>query len=168
MRKICKPLYDNITLSSSAVSADLFQIPIGQGSKTKYNTNMSNAGMLPAGESFEVYGIRIAFAADCAVADVVAVSKGYLEFYLGAEIVFEAPIFDLNSGAGLTVSNNQALATGGTTYAALGVPDPRAGKVINPCIKLEALSNFKISLIWAAAPNAKTFWVIMDGYWYKI
>jgi len=168
MRKLCKPLYDNITLSSSAVSADLFQIPIGQGSKTKYHTNMSNAGMLPTGESFEVYGIRVAFAANCVAADVVAVAAGYMEFYLGAEVVFESPIFDLPSGNGLTVESTEALATGGISYAALGVRSPLSGKVINPAITLASLSNFKVSCIWGAAPNAKTFWVILDGYWYKI
>lgn len=169
MRKISKPLYDNITLSASAVACELFQLQIGQSSKTKYNTNMSNAGMLPAGESFEVYGIRVAFAPDALAADVVAVAKGYMEFYLGAEIVFESPIFDLPSGNGVvTCANNQALATGGITYATLGFPTPLAGKVINPPIKLEALSNFKVVCTWATAPNAKTFWVILDGYWYKI
>lgn len=61
---IRQSLYDYQSYGTSGVGAtqySFFQIPVGQSSKTKADTNMTNAGMLPAPQKFLVQSIEVWF-----------------------------------------------------------------------------------------------------------
>ncbi len=60
VESIYQPLYDYQTLAATAVaSQSFFQVPVGQSSKTIADTNMSLAGQLPKGQTFQITGIQV-------------------------------------------------------------------------------------------------------------
>ena len=91
---IWNPLYDYQNYAAAGqTSLSFFQIPIGQSSKTRKDTNMVSAGQLPKPQEFLVTGIEVMFwpgvvlsvlgapAAQVFMDDVYDFNKsGYLEF----------------------------------------------------------------------------------------
>jgi hypothetical protein len=161
------PLWDSVTLGSSDLSASLFKIPIGSSSKTKYNTNLENAGQLPVGYQFTIKAISWMPLPGTVAADLLALSKGYLELFVGSLSKFIAPLFLLPSGAGFAGVSTQALATGGVDYWFNGIPDARSIYSLEYPIELRSGVSIKVDLIWGTAPGAKTLWVFLHGYMQK-
>lgn len=59
---IRQPLYDYQTYAQAGqTSLTFFQIPVGQSGKTLADTNMENAGSLPAPKSFLLKGLEVVF-----------------------------------------------------------------------------------------------------------
>jgi len=161
------PLWDNVTLGSSALTASLFKIPIGSSSKTKYETNMENAGQLPVGYQYTIKGISWCPLPGTVAADLLALSKGYLELFIGNNPKFVAPLFLLPSGCGMAGVSNAALATGGVDYWNNGIPDARSIYSLEYPIELRSGVSIKVDLTWGTAPGAKTMWVFLHGYMQK-
>jgi hypothetical protein len=104
---IIQPLYDYQAYAvAGQTQLIFFQVPAGQGGKTMADTNMTNAGQLPAPKSFLIQGIEIKFwsgvtpgtfgaqAAADYVNDVNAVLKsGHFQLFIGSKpYLDEAPL----------------------------------------------------------------------------
>lgn len=61
LEAIDKPVYDTVTVTNASTSADFFQTPQGQSSKTAMETSMRQAGQLPVPEKFTIKRIGIFF-----------------------------------------------------------------------------------------------------------
>lgn len=164
---IYQPLYDYLTYAAAGqASLQFFQTPIS-GTKTIADTNMDQAGALPAGKEFLVQAIEVAFfpgadpatntapAASVFAEDVYKFAKsGHLQFYVGSKpYLDEAPIGVFGQSFGLEgfaamADSSTAGATGHTAinYAKL------ASNVyqITP-VKLTSQQNFRVTMDWAAA-----------------
>ena len=171
-------------LQAGQTSMLFFQVPQGQSSKTKADTNMQLAGQLPAGQQFLVQSIEvklypsalpstgpIADAVESLVNDMWNVGKsGWLEFNVGSKnYLTEAPLdrfppkTRLDGWAALTSTLTAGAATQSKiSYATFaGRPYP-----IDPYILLESTQNFAVQLNWpvavAVAANAR-IGIILDG-----
>lgn len=163
-------LYDFQTYATAGTtSMNFFQVPQGQSSKTKYDTNMEIAGSLPAPkrfliESIEVYifpGSAINFSGAGAATrkghadDVYALAKsGWLDLFIGSKsYLTEAPIGRLPPTTGVKVNSAIALAGSGAAqmegydYAVPGGALYR----MEPPILLVPTQNFSITLNWPSA-----------------
>lgn len=170
-------------------SLQFFQVPQGQGGKTKADTNMESAGQLPAPKRFFVQSIEIHFypgspidsfavaaaALPSQADDVYTVLKsGWLDFFIGSKsYLTEAPIGRFPSSTGLKM--NSAVASNSATvgevkseYANFG------GKVYNldPGILLVPTQNFNLSLNWPAlvplpSTIAGRIGIVLNGILYR-
>lgn len=188
---IRQTLYDTNTYNGTTGQSSLsfFQTPIGQQGKTKADTNLENAGQLPAGKNFLVTSIEVLFMPsempvendDIASVtgqfanDVYTFSKsGYLDlFILSKSYLTEAPLgrfppktrLDIDSavanGASATkeMVSNYAVA-GGRPY------------FIEPNITLVSNQNFNVTLNWPtlvplpSSTDARVM-VVLDGLLYR-
>lgn len=161
-------LYDFQTYAAAGQSSlTFFQVPIGQSGKTKADTNMEQAGSLPAGKSFlietlELYffpGSRIDVAASTATnlatqADDLYqfAQNGFLELFIGSTtFLTEAPLGRFPSSTGLTVQN--ALAATLTAPAMFKSSYAQTSGLlyrIQPELTLRSTENFNVSLNWPA------------------
>lgn len=180
-------LYDfQVYAAVGQAQLSFFQVPIGQSSKTKADTNMQLAGQLPAGvqflaQSLEVYffpgtvfpGVGpVASVIDSFVNDVWEVRSGVasLEFNVGSKnYLVEAPLMRFPPKTRLDGWTGSADATTAaaalfnrTSYAdACGRPYP-----IDPYILLESTQNFNVTVNWpalVAITNAGRIGVVLDG-----
>lgn len=163
-----------------------FQVPIGQSSKTKFDTNMQLAGQLPAGQRFLLKCIKIAFFPGSAVDTFIAVAaatpqqaddvytfskSGWLELFIGSKsYLTEAPLGRFPTDSGIELNN--AIASNSATTSLVKSEYARlAGRpyLIDPAILLEPTQNFNVSLNWPTAvalpsTNAARVGVILEGY----
>lgn len=195
---IHQSLYDFQTYAQAGqTSLQFYSLPKGQSGKTIADTNLTNAGVLPAPIHFVVQSIEVYFipaplpvtvetAADLTVVapdftnDVFEVwESGSLDFVIGSKSYLqEAPIgrfpqktrIDTESGQALQVK--QAIAadqhwTLASDYAAF------AGRPywIDPWLLLVPTQNFSVELIWPTAvaiSAAARIGVVMDGLLYRL
>lgn len=180
-------LYDfQAYAAAGQTSLTFFQVPVGQSSKTKADTNLSLAGQLPAGQQFLAQSLEVYFfpgtlfpsqapaaeTIDGFTNDVWEVRSGvaHLEFNVGSKnYLTEAPLMcfppkaRLDGWAGMS-SSTTAGASGfeRTAYAdASGRPYP-----IDPFILLESTQNFNVTITWPtviAITNAGRIGVVLDG-----
>jgi hypothetical protein len=114
-------LWDQQTFTNGAGNLantlNFFAIPYGQGTKTKYETNMQLIQQLPAPQKFKIMGIEILFAASNARADNQSfLNRYYWELTVGERPFAEGHAEDAPAGGGLTgydVANNASLVTNG-------------------------------------------------------
>jgi hypothetical protein len=187
---IRQTLYDFQTYAQAGqTQLSFFQVPVGQSSKTKADTNMQLAGQLPFPQKFVAQSIEVAFfpgvnpgAAAAAPAtveifvnDVWTVMKsGWLRFLVGQkDYVVEAPIgrFPTKACRLDGWSSQSDTTTAGATqlnrlsYATFGGrPYP-----VSPWVKLDTSINFSVELNWPAAvalnagDTTARIGVILDG-----
>lgn len=180
-------LYDfQVYAAAGQTSLRFFQVPIGQSSKTKADTNLSLAGQLPAGQQFLVQSLEVYFfpgtvlpgvgpvasVIDSFTNDVWKVRSGvaHLEFNVGSKnYLTEAPLMRfppktrLDGWAGMADATTAAAALfNRTSYAdAAGRPYP-----IDPYILLESTQNFDVTVTWPTVipvTNAGRIGVMLDG-----
>mgnify|MGYP000420426223 CR=1 FL=1 len=107
---IWQPLYDYQTYASAGTTTTytFFAVPNGQGGKTKEDTNMEAAAVLPAPKSMLVTHIEIVFLPGAAPSQIdatvpeistpwndayVMMNQGYLDFFIGSKsYLTDAPI----------------------------------------------------------------------------
>ena len=183
-------LYDfQAYAAAGQTSLTFFQTPIGQGGKTKADTNMEAAGSLPAPKQFLVESIECYFfpgsavdtfnavaAANKAQADDVytVMQSGYLDFFIGSKsYLTEAPIgrFPPCTGMKLETSLSTNSGTVGevkSEYATFG------GLVykLSPEILLVPTQNFNITLNWPTAVGlpstiAGRIGIVLKGILYR-
>lgn len=184
---IRQSLYDFQTYAQAGqTSLTFFQIPIGQSSKTKADTNMTVAGSLPAPQHFLLEGMEVHFypanpisATGAIVAenynDVYDVHKsGWLDLFIGSKsYLTEAPIGRFPPSVG--VSGSAALSDTTTAAASrVSVIDyARFGGMpykVDPPILLVPTQNFSVSLNWPAAVPiavAGRIGIVMKGILYR-
>lgn len=183
-------LYDfQVYAAAGQTSLTFFQVPQGQGGKTKSDTNMEAAGSLPAPKQFLIESIEChfypgspvdAFTAVAAALpvqgqDVYDVMKsGWLDLFIGSKsYLTEAPIgrFPPSTGMKLTGSATSNSATTGITkseYATFG------GQIykLSPEILLVPTQNFNVTLNWPAlVPMTSTIagriGIVLKGILYR-
>lgn len=189
-------LYDFTTYAALGQSSlNFFQLPQGQGGKTKADTNMEAAGALPSPKHFIISSIEVQFfpgvspgtlqtnlAASQFANDVYAVAKsGYLDLFVGStSFLTEAPIgrfppkTKLEVEAAYSIFRQQAVAADAEDalvmdYAAMcGRP-----YYIDPELTLIPTQNFNVTLNWPAPvplPSgvAGRIGIVLDGLLYRL
>lgn len=184
-------LYDFQTYASAGQTQLLFfQVPQGQGGKTRDDTNMEIAGSLPRPkeflvESIEVYlypGVDIAqFGAQAESEfsnDIFEVgTSGFLDFFIGSKsYLTEAPLSRFPGKTRLYGESAYAdTTTAGANQQIRYDYSSWAGRPyhLDPEIRLIHTQNFNVSLNWAAAvalpsgQNAR-IGVVLDGILYRL
>ncbi len=162
-------LYDFQTYAlAGQTSLQFFQVPAGQGGKTKADTNMEAAGALPSPKQFlietiELYlfpGVPIDTVATTATNtakqadDLYAFAKsGYLDLFIGSKsYLTEAPLGRFPCSTGLRID---AAISGVFTAPNMAKSEYAAmtGLIyrVQPEILLEPTQNFNVSLNWPVA-----------------
>lgn len=188
---IRQPLYDYQAYAAGGqTSLSFFQLPIGQASKTKDDTNMESAGQLPNPKSFLIDSIELVFfpggtvgsfgaqATPDNINDVQAFMEGgTLELFVGSKTYLtDAPLgrfpqASFRMGIGAAAADNTTPAADLQTlvdYAVVSGPV----HAITP-IKLESNQNFVVNLTWNAAvalPSgvAGRVGVVLNGFMYRL
>jgi hypothetical protein len=176
---IRQSLYDFTPYAAAGqTSLSFFQVPAGQGGKTKADTNMEAAGSLPNPKHFLIQTIEIFFfpAGDPAIAtlpeninDVYDVFKsGWLDLFIGSKsYLTEAPIGRFPPKNMLVGFAGMSAAAMNAAYASMG------GRVyqVTPPLLLVPTQNFSVTLNWPAAvpiAAAARIGVVMDGLLYRL
>jgi hypothetical protein len=175
-----QPLYDSATYASAGqTSLSFFQTPEGQSSKTKADTNMTNAGVLPTPQHFLIQAIQIAFypgvdpttettdTEDPPVLvetefsnDVYAFAKsGYLELLIGSKnYLTDAPLGKFPPRDRLDVSASHAIQLNEATATdrAITISTDYASVcgepyIMDPPLLLIPNQNFALTLRWPSA-----------------
>lgn len=116
------PLYDRITFAAAATVpalVKLFVSPIGQNSKTKVDTNLTQVSTLEAPQWFNATGLSVYFNPNVAPADLVSfLSTEYLEFWVSQKVYAEGPL-DIYPGSGGIFANTSVgpITTAATAYS---------------------------------------------------
>lgn len=184
-------LYDfQVYAAAGQSSLQFFQVPQGQGGKTKADTNMEAAGSLPAPKQFLIEQIEVhfypgstvdTFAAAAAALpaqgdDVYAVMKsGWLDLFIGSKsYLTEAPIGRFPPSTGMKLSS--AMASNSATVGEVKSEYATFGGVVyklSPEILLVPTQNFNLSLNWpaplVALPStvAGRIGVVLKGIMYR-
>lgn len=158
-------LYDYTTYAAAGqAQLNFFQTPVGQSSKTNEDTNMTNAGMLPAPQAFFVTGIEVYFypAPALAVFGAEAVAAalndlqnfanhGFLQFTIGTKTIAQAPIMRFPPTCGLSVTAAAAdastVAGAQQTRIAYGSMSGRPYD-LGAGVLIPSTQNFNVSLNW--------------------
>ncbi len=187
---IRQSLYDFTTYDSAGhTQLTFFQQPIGQGGKTKADTNMESAGQLPQPKNFFITSIEVhfypgstidTFAAAAAAAPSQAddvyklMPTGYLDMFIGSKsYLTEAPIGRFPATTGLKL--NSALASNSATVGMIKSEYANFGGkpyILDPGVLLVPNQNFNITLNWPAAVALPSgvdarIGVILNGYLYR-
>jgi hypothetical protein len=184
-------LYDFQTYANAGTTTQytFFQVPIGQGGKTKADTNMEAAGSLPNPKNFLIQGVEIFFFPGSAISAIGALAvqnalldqmalfrAGFLEIFIGSKTYLtEAPIGRFPPANGLSgfAARSDATTPAATSAARDGYA-VWAGKPyeLSPWILLEPTQNFNVTLnfpVTAALPSTVDgrIGVVLRGLLYR-
>lgn len=189
-------LYDYQAYAAAGQSQlSFFQVPVGQSSKTLSDTNMTNAGILPANQAFLVESIEVQFfptvpavaasnpssfgapALAALVNDSYLVSRtGNLVLTIGSKpYLSEAPLGKFPPKTHFQVHGAQSdSTTAGAAQATRTVFGFWAGRpyLVSPVkLLLIATQNFSVTLNWPegvqAITNPARIGVVLDGILYR-
>lgn len=180
---IHQPLFDTLTYAAAGqTTLTFFSLPIGQGGKTKVDTNLTNAGMLPAPQNFLITGINLEFKPNAAQTPGVLLEGGL--------IIDDTYVFGTNGLLEVQVGSKVQLSDG-----PLGVFPPRTLMEVNLATTVAATTagygqwkgmqyditpilipwgqNFNVALTWNAlvplpSTLAGTIRCTLDGYLYRL
>jgi hypothetical protein len=113
-------LWDRISYAAGTtvpVLSKLFVAPIGQGGKTKVDTNLELVSSLPAPQWFNICGLGFHFNQDIAPVDFAAyIATEYMELWVSQKVYLEGPLdqFPSPGGAFGLFAQAAAAATGVT------------------------------------------------------
>lgn len=156
-------IYDSIVGDAATLQTSLFQQPIGQAAKTKYDTNMRLAGQISINNRFKVQGFACGCEPAIAKASLLLFVQGYFEFYVGGKLWYDCPIFTVPAGYGFQTTYEPAN-VGVGVVAENGVPYVRNILPLNREIPIEAGEEFRLDLYWnAAIPQDIQFWWFLLG-----
>lgn len=160
LNTIDQPLYDSVRLAAAAVSrVTFFAVPQGQpgtafaaaGNKTLADTNLTNAGILPAPQRFTVKALAFRVGASVTVGDLkLIMDSSVFELTVGSKVFLQCPASYLTAGMGLWASGAGA-AVGLDTVLQNGIADPRALRVLDQPIMIDQQQNFSVTLSWPVA-----------------
>jgi hypothetical protein len=113
-------LWDEVTTGQAATWAALnrlFTIPIGQGGKTKVNTNLDQVSVLAAPQWFNATGLSIYFMPNAAPIDYANfIATEYLEFWVSQKVYVEGKMDMFPASGGMVQSGWGTVAAAATTY----------------------------------------------------
>lgn len=172
-----QPLYDRLAYATAGETAlTFFQNPIGSqvggATRTRFDTNMTNNGVMPAGQNMLVTGIQVEFLPGEAVSDAdyildvaLFANSGWLSFVIGSkEFANDAPLSKFPPQYRLDVFQNADASAAPIlrTYA----QTRGAYYEITPTL-LMSQQNFNVTLNWPAlvpVSQAGSVRVTLDGF----
>lgn len=190
-----QPLYDVVREATSPIAAgttrQFFAVPLGQGTgvnnaaKTLVDTNLRQAGQVPADHVFEVWSPRVVIAfLDNASAGLPALNQqaevmsdiiygASLTFKLVSQPKLEVPVFMLPAAAGVAgfLQGFQAAAANfNQSFVTHGEPHQGAAFRLDPFpLVIPPLQSFSVEITYQravtlVAPAAEFhIWVVLDG-----
>jgi len=168
-----EPLFDTLTITAGALVAVTnmyFSVPIS-GSKTKIDTNMTNAGVLPNPQVFRCFGIRAE--AQCLHATDWSVMASYLKkswirFFVGTKDYLTVPLSQIAGKMYVILNGSKNDGTAPRAFSSFGAPSVSGYKFPkNGFVDILALENFGVE--WTStvtdtlAANLKVR-VYLDGF----
>lgn len=175
-----QPAYDTLAYAAAGqTQLVFFQNPVGQGTKTKADTNMVAAGQFPAGQKMLVTDIAIEMLPGVArtslayVTDIAGVEQsGWLEFNIGSKnYLTEAPIGKFPPKHRLDVF--AAVSTTNTSSTIQLYNAQERGEIyqITP-MAIPPNQNFNVTVNWPTAValgsgTAGTMRVTLGGFLYR-
>lgn len=191
---IRQSFYDSVAYPAIGLNtATFFQLPVGSGTKTQSDTNMTLAGQLPANQGFLIEGIEILFepttptvaaampAAQGAEAAAVLVNDAYIFYRSGnfnltigsKPYLQEGPLMKFPPSANFTVSGALSAinAATGQGRIAFGKSQGRPYGLGSAPIFLTSNQNFSVTLAWPeglqAISNPAKVFVSLFGLLYR-
>lgn len=168
------PLYDTVTVAASGtVPASIpFFSSRTKGANGRHITNLQQAGQVPNGQKFTVFGMGFA-TLNTGLVDLLALMSGYAAVLtIGSKEYLEAPMEFWPAGAGVSGYATTTATT--TTIAAVnnGTPNPGAIQALSPenAIEIPGGLQFNVTLVGAAtftAAAAVTIRCYLIGVWDK-
>lgn len=180
--QINQPIYDSFSVNANTgfPKTTLFQTPIGQAGKTLAQTNMTQAGSLPAPQQFLIQAIRLRIVENTTPTDVINIIQNCsFTLSVGKKPYLEVPGALLTAGCGYYL---QAAAQVGTAPAgsapafagSLGEPDQRNVFSLSQPIMIGIQETFSVVINPETAFNTQanatnpagvgtTVQVILDG-----
>jgi len=155
-------LWDSILLEAADVRARFFQIPRGQAGKTKYHTNMVQAGQVPRGKTFEVLAIGWGFEPDTTALLAIALSKGHWELNVTDKVWAEGDMFFTPGGSNLHITTEPG-ALGVVVMPSAGFPTANNLWSLEYGITLGENESFSVDVEWPAAPTAVKMFFMLYG-----
>ncbi|WP_327433326.1 hypothetical protein [Streptomyces sp. NBC_01236] len=178
--KLHSPLYDAfLLLDDESTFEDAMTDPrvirffVDVQSKTRLETNMQAAGVLPSLNTFEARAMRVVISgttasddsdeADTFISDLIYSSV--VTLLVGEKEAITAPTFMFPSGAGVASGDG----TGSLNH---GQPDPLATFRFAEPVFIEPQQNFRVEMLFPrGVPDSvlestgpRHIWVVIDGY----
>lgn len=143
--------------------------------KTKLETNLQAAGLLPSLNTFEARALRVVVSTPQSLtsplnppADVVLselIYNSVTSLLVGEKTMIEMPTFWFPAGAGVSPSSLGAVSNHGD-------PDPMATFRFAEPVIIEPQQNFRVEMLFpqsvpvdvSNAPGPLRVWVVLDGY----
>jgi preprotein translocase subunit SecY len=126
-------VYDDFSVAAStpAVSVNLFQIPIGQSSKTLADTSLVQAGQLEGGQAFRVRAIELKVLPTVAFVDAVAFAQNCtLNFTISSGRTYGQYPLAFLPGGSVPIVNAAATTVAATTIESVSQGFPSVGNVL--------------------------------------
>jgi hypothetical protein len=144
-----EPLYDTLTITAASplvVATNMFFSTPISGSKTKVDTNMTNAGVLPNPQVFRCFGIRAE--AECVHSTDWSVMASYLKkswirFFVGTKDYLTVPMAAIAGKLYVNLNGSKNDGTAARAFSSLGAPSVSGYKFPkNGFVDILALENF--------------------------
>jgi hypothetical protein len=149
--------YDTATLAATTTPLRMFQAGLTSG-KTLDATNFPQNGMIPAGQNFQVWAVKIAYIAQAvhATADLIALYKALNAMSLELVIGNKAPLYQKNVGDvfGAPMFFNITPTAAGDNLLVTSVGRFIGIEPLNKPIILAAMTPFAINVTPWTAPAA--------------
>lgn len=155
-------LWDSIVLGATDVAARFFQVPRGQAGKTKYHTNMVQAGQVPKGKQFEVLAIGWGFEPDTTATLALGLCKGHWELNVTDKVWAEGDLFFTPGGSAMHIATEPG-ALGVTTLMSAGWPSANNLWSLEFGIGLAENESFSVDVQWPVAPTEVKMFFMLYG-----
>ncbi|MFD6432299.1 hypothetical protein [Streptomyces venezuelae] len=176
--KLHSPLYDAFFLRDAQdrfedrmTDPRVIRFFVDVQDKTRLETNMQAAGVLPSLNTFEARAMRVVISdstpshdhPDPFIPDLVFSSV--VTLLVGEKEAITAPTYMFPSGAGVVSGN-------GSSPLSHGTPDPMATFRFAEPVFIEPQQNFRVEMLFprglpvsvADATGPRHLWVVLDGY----
>lgn len=155
-------LWDSDTPAAGVADVTLFTEARGAGTRTKYDSNMVQAGTLPKRNFMTVMAVGWWWEPDMSLANAIALSKGYYEIWVSDKVMNEGLLMQLPGGSGLWAAFDNLAAA--TELVNPGQPDARNLLSLSRSFKISENESFEVRLRWGTAPNpGQRFWFGLFG-----
>lgn len=158
---LTQPLYSTVAVAANTAFPALstfFQAVIGAAGVTQQQTNMTQAGILPAPQKFSVRALRLAVRNDANHTDLInLLYQTWLRLYVSEKPYFLGPAFLLTAGGGPVgyAAEVGTVAVGDVIYniTANGSQDQRNIFALSRPIEIEQNEQFRLELTLGTAFN---------------
>lgn len=176
VERLRQPLYDSISITTTATEFKFFSTPRGQSSKTTWHTNLDTAGSLPNPKTHVVDGIRVVptqLITSSMLADYRQLLWNQTWFELtigGLKPYLQVPLWYLPAGFGLPGFSDSGGLTSVTAYAQVSNGAPIMGNffgIRSHPILLPSQQTFSATIhadsALSSMSQAIRTWVVFEG-----